>query len=458
MHVCMLLRDRFPPDERVRKEATALSAVGHDVTLLCGGEPLEPERERVGSVDVWRVDEPTGSGDALRRARYAATFVDAAWLAAVSEVAAERAIDAVHAHGLSLSKTGLRAGATHDAAVLVDVRENRVERVRNRRHSRGRGEALRSPTAVPGRLLTGPRRLARLESNVLPEADRVLVNCEEARARYLRERDLDPRSVAVVRDTTDSADVADVDAERAREPSRETDTGRDRDDAGGDAGRTPTGRAADASAAVGARALGLEFDPAPAFVVACFGPLARGRGLETLIEATARAADDAVNSRLVLVGEGSAEYVAELEALARRRLAGGRVTIVEPGPGQEPSQLDASDVCVLPEGPNPATETELPPELFAAMAASVPVLTTDAAPHRRIVDATDCGRVVPADDPGAMADALAALADPELADAFGANGRRAVEREYNWSRDGERLRRIYRGLAAERRPYRVTFY
>jgi glycosyltransferase involved in cell wall biosynthesis len=74
------------------------------------------------------------------------------------------------------------------------------------------------------------------------------------------------------------------------------------------------------------------------------------------------------------------------------------------------------------------------------------------------VDATDCGRVVPADDPGAMADALAALADPELADAFGANGRRAVEREYNWSRDGERLRRIYRGLAAERRPYRVTLY
>lgn len=79
----------------------------------------------------------------------------------------------------------------------------------------------------------------------------------------------------------------------------------------------------------------------------------------------------------------------------------------------------------------------------------VPVVASDVAPLARIVSRTDCGLVTPAGDGDALGTALTELTDEGRADDCGENGRAAVEDEYNWARDGQRLCDLYDGLRAE---------
>jgi glycosyltransferase involved in cell wall biosynthesis len=104
-----------------------------------------------------------------------------------------------------------------------------------------------------------------------------------------------------------------------------------------------------------------------------------------------------------------------------------------------------SDVCLVPHRRSPHTETTIPHKLFQYMALARPVAVTDLPPLERVVKDADAGRVVPPTDPEALAESLLDLYEnPERAAALGANGRRAVEDRYNFSRDAATLRGVYR--------------
>lgn len=55
MQVCILLLGSYPPDIRVRKEADALWAAGHNLTLLCSGPSDDPPRQVVDGIEVIRL-------------------------------------------------------------------------------------------------------------------------------------------------------------------------------------------------------------------------------------------------------------------------------------------------------------------------------------------------------------------------------------------------------------------
>jgi glycosyltransferase involved in cell wall biosynthesis len=64
------------------------------------------------------------------------------------------------------------------------------------------------------------------------------------------------------------------------------------------------------------------------------------------------------------------------------------------------------------------------------------------------VEENDCGICVDPLDPLAIADGLRTLMkDPERMKKMGANGREAVEKEYNWDREADRLLALYRELS-----------
>ena len=401
MHVCMLLSERFPPNERVRKEATALREAGHAVTVCARGADGQPERDVVDGIDVRRIPDETlysGVRGVVDGVRYALGFVHPAWLRAVAQVDDERTVDVCSVHGVSLLKTGLRVGETHDIPVVCDLPEDahstsvdERERGRFRRTSR--------------RVFHSSWRRRRIESGVLPDADRVLATCEEARARRVRETGVDPRRMAVVRDTTDRA--LDTDTDTAIDRPR-----------------------------------GLGFDLESGFVVTAFGDLDDAE-FETCIEAAARAADNAIDLQLVLVGDASEERLEDLETLAKRRLAGGRVTFrTNAEPDRTVEYVAASDVCVFPRS-SPATVS---PEFFCAMAMGVPVVVNDGGPTERLVTRADVGRVVPTADATALREVLVSLDDTEIAAELGSNGRRAAEREYHWGHDARRLQAVYESL------------
>jgi glycosyltransferase involved in cell wall biosynthesis len=93
----------------------------------------------------------------------------------------------------------------------------------------------------------------------------------------------------------------------------------------------------------------------------------------------------------------------------------------------------------------------LPNKLFEYMSAGIPVVASDFPLWREIVTATGCGLCVDPTDPAAIAVAIDRLAtDPELGEACGRNGARAVAGEFNWSAQAHKLLQLYGQLQPQR--------
>ncbi|EMA49514.1 glycosyltransferase family 4 protein [Halococcus thailandensis] len=412
MHVCMLLPERFPPDIRVRKEASALRAAGHSITLLCRGGPTEQSFARLDGIDVERLPADrlfAGLSGMIDGLRYVASAVHPAWQRAVRELDRQNPIDALHIHDLPLVQTGLALGEELDVPVVADLHENYPEAARQIQQMRGWGEIARDPEALVQRVAFAPWRLKRLERECVRRADRTVTVCEEARAHYIRDCDAEPADVTVVSNTVDlDAFAGDV------EP--------------------PTT---------------LDHDP-DSFVVSYVGNFTRHRGLDTLVEGFAQLVEESPDAELLLVGTGNDNYVAGLKALARSLGVREQVTFTGwVDFADVPRYLAASDVSAVPHAATAHTETTVPHKLFQAMAMGVPVVASDVAPLARIVGRTDCGLVTPAGDGDALGTALTELTEEDRASDCGENGRAAVEDEYNWARDGQRLCTLYDGLRAE---------
>jgi glycosyltransferase involved in cell wall biosynthesis len=133
----------------------------------------------------------------------------------------------------------------------------------------------------------------------------------------------------------------------------------------------------------------------------------------------------------VLVGGGD-QKEALLEDAAARGLH--NVRFVDPIPKREvPSWLARADACILPYQDRELFAGALPNKTFDYLASGAPLVV--AAPRgelTRLVLDGECGVVVPPEDPGAMATAIAALAaDRARAQALGANGARLVRSDYD---------------------------
>jgi glycosyltransferase involved in cell wall biosynthesis len=177
------------------------------------------------------------------------------------------------------------------------------------------------------------------------------------------------------------------------------------------------------------------------------------RGVYELVEA-ARLLPDELGATLRLAGEmrpasltgeiRALPWADRIEILPERR---SRTWVAE--------QLGRAAVGVAVQTPKlNAFEGWRSNKLFEYMAASLPVIVADAPRWREIVDRYDCGVAVPADDPRAIADAIAMLLrDRELAAELGRNGRRAVEAELNWEMQSVALLDLYERLVG--RPGRV---
>lgn len=86
-------------------------------------------------------------------------------------------------------------------------------------------------------------------------------------------------------------------------------------------------------------------------------------------------------------------------------------------------------------------------KLFESMMCAVPVICTDYVLWKNIIDRYQCGICVDPNDIPAIREAVETLLnDGEMAETMGRNGRRAVEREFNWNTQKEQLLELYEEL------------
>jgi glycosyltransferase involved in cell wall biosynthesis len=174
------------------------------------------------------------------------------------------------------------------------------------------------------------------------------------------------------------------------------------------------------------RSLGLE---AGGRYVCFVGQMAKWQGLDLLLAAAAALAGDFPDLRVLLVGGG--EERAGLEAQTERLGLGDRVVFRGPvGFEEVPLYLGAATVCVAPL----VVETHSPLKLFEYLACARPVVASDVAGVREVVQGYGCGWLA---EPGSAEDLAARLAQglraaPEEREAMGRRGREAVVQRHSW--------------------------
>ncbi|WP_172371603.1 glycosyltransferase family 4 protein [Sporosarcina jiandibaonis] len=89
----------------------------------------------------------------------------------------------------------------------------------------------------------------------------------------------------------------------------------------------------------------------------------------------------------------------------------------------------------------------LPVKMFEYMAAGIPVIASNFPLWKDILNKNKCGLIVDPMNPKEIAEAISwVLENPIEAEQMGQNGRKAVETEYNWEKESEKLIKVYKNL------------
>jgi glycosyltransferase involved in cell wall biosynthesis len=174
------------------------------------------------------------------------------------------------------------------------------------------------------------------------------------------------------------------------------------------------------------RRLGLHPQAPVVMLVANLRPI---KDFETFVDAAHQVSQAQPNTRFVVIGgeymtdAGAApSYQKKIKAQAEQLGLNGNLTFLG-GRSDVPRLLSLSDICVLTSLSEGFSNT-----LLKYMAATKPVVATDAGGNREAVIDGETGFVVPLKSAGKVAEAIIKLlADQELAVRMGAAGRKRVE-------------------------------
>lgn len=384
--VCMLVHHYFPRDVRVRREARALAAAGHEVRVICLRRPGQPARERWQGIEIVRLPvwRHRGSPLAVYLAEYGAMTGLAT--AALARHGGLGGFDVIHAHA---PPDFLLAAAwparLRGARLVLDVHDLSPELFGQRFGRRG------------GRLVRW--MLAGTEAAACRLADKV-ITVTEVFGRRLIERGLDPAKLLVLHNCPDEEIFE---------------------------GAEPVSRPA-----------------GDAFSIVHHGTLVQRYGVDVLLEAFTLVAPRLPNARLDVFGEGDARPA--LQARAARAELAGRVTFHGDVLQDElVSALAQADLCAVPNRSDPFTDLLLPTKLLEALRMGVACVAS-ATPTIAQAFSSQEVRLVPPGDPAALAEAILELAsDAEGRLVLARAGRAAAER-YRWSVEKDRLLELYREL------------
>ena len=186
--------------------------------------------------------------------------------------------------------------------------------------------------------------------------------------------------------------------------------------------------------------------------ILAIGRLVEKKGFADLLEACARLVARGREVDCRIIGAGPLE--AELRAHATRLGLDPFVCFLGPRPQSEIiREIRQASVCAAPcvlgaDG----NRDGLPTVVLEAMAIGTPCVATPVTGIPEVVRNRVTGLLVPEHDPGALADALAALLDDEkLRCALARGARDLVERDFDVRRNSLRLRELF-GEAAAGRP------
>lgn len=167
------------------------------------------------------------------------------------------------------------------------------------------------------------------------------------------------------------------------------------------------------------------------------------RGSWQLLDAMKIVARNVPGVRCVILGEYVYGNEAEFRSAVEHAGLAETFVFIDTVPYEDvAAYIAAANVGLILFQPGLLNHTlAMPHKLFDYMREAKPVVAPDFAIEvAHIVDDAECGVLVEATDPKAIAKAMVKLLKhPELAERLGENGRRAIEDRYNWEREEVKL-------------------
>lgn len=176
---------------------------------------------------------------------------------------------------------------------------------------------------------------------------------------------------------------------------------------------------------------------------ACFvGIMTPDRGAENMVLAAAKA-----GVRLILVGDFQPEdYARRVRALPEYGNVDFR-GILDREKVFDVYQEATMGLCVIPNGGQYNICDTFNMKVYDYMAMGLPVVLSDSAYARRVMEEYPFGILVDPADVGQIANAIRYLADhPEEVARMGQAGRRAIDEAFNWETQERKLLALYRDL------------
>ncbi len=375
----------YPWDVRVEKICSTLARHGHKVHIAARNLKRFQENEIIGDLMIHRLK--AWQNEHINYFLTFPAFFNPVWRRFLDEIIRDNSIDTIIVRDLPMAIAGIWAGKRHKVPVIFDMAEDYVAMLRDiwkARKYQGLNFLVRNPYLAKY-----------VERYVFREAGHIFVVVDEAKDLVIR-RGAYPQKVTIV-------------------------------------GNTPP---LEAFLKGEAKENEILQKIKNRYSIIYTGGIQMGRGIQVVLDAIPEIIKEIPNLLFVIVGDGYA--TPKLKEMIKAKNVQDYVLWVGWVDHKEIfDYIRASRVGVIPHLVTDHVNTTIPNKIFDYMGLGLPVIASDAAPIKRILDNERCGMIYRSGNPRDFVDKLLKISiSPSC---YGENGRNAVETRYNWNEDTKRL-------------------
>ncbi|WP_299135806.1 glycosyltransferase [uncultured Tenacibaculum sp.] len=360
MRIGMLLNGSYPADIRVRKEAETL-AENHDVFILCKRISKEKSYEVVNGVHVFRkIEYKSLAHEGIIDVLTSINFIHPYFKKKTPIFIKENNIEALHVHDLPLAKTALIFTEKYNLKSILDLHENYPAALITWFAWR-RNPIIR----VKNKLLFGYKRWSNFERRIIKKYDVLVAVVDEMKQRLINQYGVDENRIVVVPNTEKKEFAENFDIKSTNYFT------------------------------------GLE----DRFIISYVGGFGPHRGIHTAILGMNKIIEKFPNTLLVLVGPANYDVRLYLQNLIKEHKLEDFVIIKDKEPFKNVVNImKSSQLNIIPHISNEQTESAMPHKFFQILLSGKPLLVSDCAPMKRIVEEKEIGSCFEAENPISFAD------------------------------------------------------
>lgn len=380
MNILYIWDGDYPWDIRVAKVTTSLQVNKYNICIVCRNIKRSPLVDSYGGVTIYRLPYlPKWFGN-LNNAFTFPAFFNPVWLWKIYQVARMNRCDCIVVRDLPMALAGLVVAKILKIPCVLDMAECYPEMLRCTWKFEG--------ISIKNILVRNPWAADLVERIVMKRITHVWVMIEESRDRLLR-MGVDKNKISIVSNTPILRNLV----------------------------------------------ISKSFDKKEnIYRMVYVGLINPSRGLDTVIDAVSFYSKKNYNFHFDIIGTGKAEK--KLKEKVKEMKLNHFVTFWGWVQNENiPNLIANADVGIVPHHDCEHWANTIPNKLFDYMASSKPVIVSNVAPMRRIVEMIGCGMVYEDYNPEQLCSVISELSNPHVRAEFATKGRSAILEQYNWKNE-----------------------